>query len=128
MTIKKPPSTLEKTEIELGSAELNDRQRMELRRGSLTLAVLAALRQEEYAYSLRKKLQNAGIDIEEGTLYPLVRRLEQQGLLESQWREGDNRERRYYQISALGKTVLDTLVGEWQTITQSLQNLLKETP
>ncbi len=128
MTIKKPPSTLEKTEIEPSSAELNDRQRMELRRGSLTLAVLAALRQEEYAYSLRKKLQNAGIDIEEGTLYPLVRRLEQQGLLESQWREGDNRERRYYQISALGKTVLDTLVGEWQTITQSLQNLLKETP
>ena len=106
------------------SAELNDRLRMELRRGSLTLAVLAALRQEEYAYSLRKKLQDVGIDIEEGTLYPLVRRLEQQGLLASQWREGDNRERRYYRISTLGETVLHTLIGEWQTITESLENLL----
>jgi DNA-binding PadR family transcriptional regulator len=109
------------------SAGLNDRLRMELRRGSLTLAVLAALRQEEYAYSLRKKLQAVGVEIEEGTLYPLVRRLEGQGLLQSQWREGEGRERRYYRISALGEAVLETLVGEWQAITQSLQHLLKET-
>lgn len=110
------------------SAELNDRLRMELRRGSLTLAVLVALRQEEYAYSLRKKLQAVGLDIEEGTLYPLVRRLEGQGLLHSQWYEGEGRERRYYKISALGEAVLQALIGEWQTITQSLQHLLKETP
>lgn len=113
---------------EPSGAELNERLRMELRRGSLTLAVLAALRQEEYAYSLRKKLQAVGIDIEEGTLYPLVRRLEQQGLLHSQWREGEGRERRYYRISHLGQAVLHALVGEWQTITLSLQHLLKETP
>lgn len=88
----------------------------------------SALRQEEYAYSLRKKLQAVGIDIEEGTLYPLVRRLEQQGLLHSQWREGEGRERRYYRISHLGQSVLHALVGEWQTITDSLQHLLKGTP
>jgi PadR family transcriptional regulator, regulatory protein PadR len=107
-------------------ADLNDRLRMELRRGSLALAVLAALREEEYAYSLRKKLATAGIDIEEGTLYPLVRRLEQQGLLESTWREGDNRERRYYTISPVGLVVLETLTSEWQSITTSLHNLLEE--
>lgn len=108
--------------------ELNDRLRMELRRGSLTLAALAALRREVYAYSLRKKLQAVGVDIEEGTLYPLVRRLEGQGLLQSQWREGEGRVRRYYQISALGEVVLQALVGEWQTITESLKHLLEETP
>jgi PadR family transcriptional regulator, regulatory protein PadR len=108
--------------------ELNERLRLELRRGSLALAVLSALREEEYAYSLRKKLLVAGIDIEEGTLYPLVRRLEQQGLLHSTWREGDNRERRYYRISALGLAVLETLTSEWQSITKSLQNLLEESP
>lgn len=107
-------------------AELNERLRMELRRGSLTLAVLAALRREEYAYSLRKKLQAVGVDIEEGTLYPLVRRLEGQGLLHSQWREGEGRERRYYRISKLGEVVLQALVGEWQTITESLKHLLEE--
>ncbi|MDX2007268.1 MAG: PadR family transcriptional regulator [Meiothermus sp.] len=111
-----------------GGPELNDRLRMELRRGSLALAVLAALRREEYAYSLRKKLQAVGLDIEEGTLYPLVRRLEQQGLLHSQWREGDNRERRYYTISALGEAVLQVLIGEWQTINKSLHQLLEEAP
>jgi PadR family transcriptional regulator, regulatory protein PadR len=114
--------------LEINSTELNERLRLELRRGSLALAVLAALREEEYAYSLRKKLQNADIDIEEGTLYPLVRRLEQQGLLHSTWREGDNRERRYYCISVLGLAVLETLTVEWKNITQSLKNLLEETP
>jgi PadR family transcriptional regulator, regulatory protein PadR len=113
---------------EHSSSELNDRLRMELRRGSLALAVLAALREEEYAYSLRKKLQTANIDIEEGTLYPLVRRLEQQGLLHSVWREGDNRERRYYHISDFGLSILETLKTEWQSITLSLHNLLEETP
>jgi DNA-binding PadR family transcriptional regulator len=111
---------------EQNSIELNERLRLELRRGSLTLAVIAALRQEEYAYSLRKKLQSAGISIEEGTLYPLVRRLEQQGLLHSTWREGDNRERRYYRISDFGSAVLETLTAEWQSITQALHHLLEE--
>jgi PadR family transcriptional regulator, regulatory protein PadR len=117
-----PPDLPNQTE----NTDLNERLRMELRRGSLALAVLAALRQEEYAYSLRKKLQNAGIDIEEGTLYPLVRRLEQQGLLHSTWREGDNRERRYYTISALGLAVLSALTAEWKSITHALHNLLTE--
>ncbi len=112
---------------EQSTSELNDRLRLELRRGSLSLAVLAALREEEYAYSLRKKLLNANIDIEEGTLYPLVRRLEQQGLLHSVWREGDNRERRYYLITNFGRSTLETLKTEWQSITLSLQNLLEET-
>jgi PadR family transcriptional regulator, regulatory protein PadR len=121
--VMNPPSSTDQT-----TSDLNDRLRLELRRGSLSLAVLAALREEEYAYSLRKKLLNAGIDIEEGTLYPLVRRLEQQGLLHSVWREGDNRERRYYHISEFGLSILETLKTEWQSITLSLHNLLEETP
>ena len=65
--------------------------RSELRRGALILAVLGQLRAEHYGYSLRKALAERGVEIDEGTLYPLIRRLESQGLLTSQWREEDNR-------------------------------------
>jgi len=67
--------------------ELYENLRLELRRGSLIIAVLAALRSEQYGYTLRKTLSDCGIDIDEGTLYPLLRRLETQGLLLSEWRE-----------------------------------------
>src|SRR5262245_42949571 len=68
-----------------------DNLRLELRRGSLTVAVLAALRVEQYGYTLRKMLEDKGLSVEEGTLYPLLRRLETQGLLTSEWREEDKR-------------------------------------
>ena len=77
--------------------------KLELRRGVLILAVLAELREEHYGYSLRKTLSQKGLDIEESTLYPLMRRLEKQELLTSDWREENNRKKRFYQLSEIGK-------------------------
>jgi hypothetical protein len=70
-----------------GSPEILENLKMELRRGCLIVAVLAQLRTEQYGYTLRKALADDGLAIDEGTLYPLLRRLETQGLLVSQWRE-----------------------------------------
>jgi len=100
--------------------------RLELRRGSLVLAVLVQLRTEHYGYTLRKALAQYGMDIDEGTLYPLLRRLEGQGLLVSEWREEDKRNKRFYKISRDGKLVLKQLLAEWQGIGQSLEEILKE--
>jgi PadR family transcriptional regulator len=100
--------------------------RLELRRGCLVLAVLAELRTEQYGYTLRKGLAERGLEVDEGTLYPLLRRLESQGLLASEWREEDKRNKRFYKISRNGKLVLKQLFGEWQGIGQSLEEILKE--
>ena len=100
--------------------------RLELRRGSVVLAVLAALRREQYGYTLRKTLSDHGLEIDEGTLYPLLRRLESQGLLNSQWREEDKRRKRFYLLSAEGARVLDQLLAEWRRIDLSLEEVLKE--
>lgn len=97
--------------------------RLELRRGSLVLAVLQVLRHEHYGYSLRKLLRDAGLEVEEGTLYPLVRRLESYGLLNSRWSEGEGRKRRYYQISADGKQTLQILLQEWEVLDGALQKI-----
>jgi PadR family transcriptional regulator PadR len=100
--------------------------RLELRRGSLTLAVLAQLRIERYGYTLRKALADDGLDIDEGTLYPLLRRLETQGLLVSQWREEDKRNKRFYRLSPEGEQILQQLLAEWKSIHQSLTVILKQ--
>jgi len=100
--------------------------RLELRRGSVVLAVLAALRREQYGYTLRKTLSDHGLEIDEGTLYPLLRRLETQGLLDSQWREEEKRKKRFYILSAEGARVLEQLLAEWRSIDLSLEQILKE--
>jgi PadR family transcriptional regulator PadR len=100
--------------------------RLELRRGCLVLAVLAELRAEQYGYTLRKALSDRGMVIDEGTLYPLLRRLESQGLLVSEWREEEKRNKRFYRISRDGRIVLKQLLFEWQTIGLSLEEILKE--
>src|SRR5580658_6558622 len=100
--------------------------RLELRRGSVVLAVLAALRREQYGYTLRKTLSDHGLEIDEGTLYPLLRRLESQGLLDSQWREEDKRRKRFYLLSTEGAQVLEQLLDEWRKIDLSLEEVLKE--
>jgi PadR family transcriptional regulator, regulatory protein PadR len=100
--------------------------RLELRRGSVVLAVLAALRREQYGYTLRKTLSDHGLEIDEGTLYPLLRRLESQGLLNSQWREEDKRRKRFYLLSTEGAHVLEQLLAEWRRIDLSLEEVLKE--
>lgn len=100
--------------------------RLELRRGCLTLAVLAQLRQEHYGYTLRKDLAGRGLEIDESTLYPLLRRLESQGLLVSQWREEDKRNKRFYRLSADGERILGQLMDEWQHINASLKKIFQE--
>jgi PadR family transcriptional regulator, regulatory protein PadR len=102
---------------------LHHKMTQELRRGSLALAVLLAFRQEHYAYSLRKQLADFGLDIDEGTLYPLVRRLEKDALLTSEWREEAGRKRRFYQLSELGQRLLPALDAEWQSLSHSVDQI-----
>jgi len=97
--------------------------RLELRRGCLILAVLAELRSEQYGYTLRKALAENGIAIDEGTIYPLLRRLESQGLLLSVWREEEKRNKRFYRLSTDGEQVLDQLLGEWKSMNASLHRI-----
>jgi PadR family transcriptional regulator PadR len=108
------------------SSEIVDKLRLELRRGALPLATLAQLREEHYGYSLRKKLNAQGLEIDEGTLYPLVRRLEKQGLLNSEWRSDDSRKKRYYRLSPLGEEVLASLLVEWRLLNESIGRIVEE--
>ncbi len=98
--------------------------RLELRRGCLSLAVLSQLKTERYGYTLRKALNEQGMEIDEGTLYPLLRRLESQGLLTSEWREEDKREKRFYRLSAEGRKVLSQLLEEWRELNASLDRIV----
>jgi PadR family transcriptional regulator PadR len=98
--------------------------RLELRRGCLVLAVLGQLRTEHYGYTLRKDLADRGLEIDEGTLYPLLRRLETQGLLVSEWREEEKRNKRFYRLSPAGKGVLKELLAEWQHINTSVSRIV----
>ena len=104
--------------------QIFDSLRLELRRGCLIVAVLAQLRAEHYGYTLRKALADEGLAIEESTLYPLLRRLETQKLLTSQWREEDKRNKRFYKLSTEGETILNQLLTEWNAINDSVQNIL----
>jgi len=101
-------------------SEKLEAMRLELRRGVLILAVLSALRQEQYGYSLRKALQAVDIDIEEGTLYPLIRRLESYGLLKSRWSSDEGRKRRYYETSTKGEDVMTVLRADWEKLNRSI--------
>jgi PadR family transcriptional regulator PadR len=103
--------------------DLFEKLRIELRRGSLILAVLGALRVERYGYTLRQSLDDAGLPIDEGALYPLLRRLEAQGLLTSEWREEAKRNKRFYRLSPDGETILAELLGEWNAISESILRL-----
>lgn len=99
----------------------------ELRRGALVLAVLSQLHQRQYGYSLKQQLAQQNLEIPEGTLYPLLRRLEAQGLLESEWElAGEARPRRYYRTSPQGRQALADLTREWQALSLALGGLLKE--
>jgi len=94
--------------------------RLELRRGCLSLAVLAQLREERYGYTLRKALADDGLVIDESTLYPLLRRLEAQGLLASQWREEEKRNKRFYRLTPDGEQIFAQLFEEWQAINAAI--------
>ena len=98
----------------------------ELRRGMLVLATLSQLREPKYGYALIDELSRQGLDIEQGTLYPLLRRLEDQGLLESEWNVDGSRPRRYYQISPTGDEVLTRLITEWEQLTGVIERLVDD--
>ena len=97
---------------------------LELRRGVLVLAVLSRLDQEQYGYSLIKSLADNGLEIDQGTLYPLLRRLEGQGLLQSKWRVEADRPRRYYVLSDEGRRLLPRLKEEWTGIVNMMEKML----
>ncbi len=97
--------------------------KVELRRGTQILMVLSQLDKQEYGYSLLQKLDEKGVGIEAGTLYPLMRRLDSQGLLESEWDTSESRPRKYYKLSKTGKELYKNLLKEWQDIVNEVDNL-----
>ena len=97
---------------------------LELRRGVIVLAALSQLGTEQYGYSLLKQLSDLGLEVDQGTLYPLLRRLEAQGLLESVWKLEEARPRRYYVISAEGKKILPKMKKEWAGIVYVMDKML----
>jgi len=98
----------------------------ELKRGTQILAVLSQLDKTEYGYSLLQRLEEKNISIEAGTLYPLLRRLESQKLLESQWDTTENRPRKYYVLSSFGKETFNNLKETWKEIVYEMNSLLGE--
>ena len=105
--------------------EISENVTLELRRGVIVLAVLSQLSGEQYGYSLLKSLSDLGLEVDQGTLYPLLRRLESQGLLQSNWRIESDRPRRYYVISEEGRRLLPRLKEEWDSIVSMMKKMLK---
>lgn len=98
----------------------------ELRRGVIVLATLSRLRAPQYGYSLRQALSDQGMVVEEGTLYPLLRRLEAQGMLASEWRIEDGPPRRYYTLSDEGKKLYTSLTASWRNLVDTVERLIGE--
>jgi len=99
--------------------------RLELRRGVVVLAVLSQMDTARYGYNLIQSLAEQGLDVEEGTLYPLLRRLEKQGLLESEWDVSESRPRKYYRISPTGREILSQLSAEWFETVEIMRAILR---
>ncbi len=98
----------------------------ELRRGTITISVLSQLMSPKYGYSLVESLEAKGVRVEPGTLYPLLRRLEKQGLLTSEWKTTGPKPRKYYVLSDNGKNIYRQMCEEWKEMTQSLNKLINE--
>lgn len=108
------------------SSDTYEKLVQELRRGVLVLATLSQLGEAKYGYSLINELAEQGLNIDQGTLYPLLRRLEADGLLQSQWNTEGSRPRRYYVISPAGVSLLQALSEEWRNLAMVLDKLLSE--
>ena len=107
------------------NSDLYENVILELRRGVIVLAVLSQLDQEQYGYSLLKLLSDQGLSVDQGTLYPLLRRLESQGLLQSDWRLEEARPRRYYVISTEGRQLLPRLKQEWENMVAVMEKIMQ---
>lgn len=110
----------------MSSEELTLSHAQELRRGTVVLACLALLRAPQYGYALLVTLNDAGVAVDGNTLYPLLRRLEKQGLLTSEWNTDESRPRKFYRVSPGGAEVLTGLAHEWQDLATSISRLVKE--
>jgi len=101
-----------------------DRLMQEIKRGNLTIAVMCRLQEQHYGYSLQQELESAGLEITQDTLYPLLRRLEQQQLLESRWITDGSRPRRYYCLSDTGREVFPKLLRQWEAMTETIRSII----
>ncbi len=101
-------------------------QTLELRRGTIVLAILSCLRTPLYGYGLLQTLEQSGIAVDAGTLYPLLRRLEKQGVLESNWNTDDQRPRKFYQLSPDGAKLYKRLIDEWSRTNAKLEVMIKQ--
>lgn len=99
---------------------------IELKRGTQIIVVLQALKKDQYGYSLLQDLEQSGVQMEAGTLYPLLRRLESQGLLESTWDTTESRPRKYYKLNQEGKKVLEEMIRVWYQIVMDMDTIIKE--
>ncbi len=104
-----------------------EKLKQEMRRGVIVLAAMSQLKQEQYGYSLIKNLKEKGFEVGQDTLYPLLRRLEQQELLDSEWRVDNSRPRRYYILNDTGAEMLQDLKAEWREQQKIIRRLLDET-
>ncbi|GGL11910.1 PadR family transcriptional regulator [Planomonospora parontospora] len=106
--------------------DLIQSQAQELRRGTVVLACLMLLEQPQYGYALLETLNRAGVAVDGNTLYPLLRRLEKQGLLTSEWNTEESRPRKFYRASPEGSRVGALLAREWEDLVTTIQRLIEE--
>ena len=99
---------------------------LELRRGTLVLSVLSQMSEPKYGYALVQSLEEKGVSIDPNTLYPLLRRLEKQGLLKSAWETGGSKPRKYYQRTAEGDQIYAQLKAQWKLLAAGLEQLLED--
>ncbi len=101
-------------------------QILEMRRGTIVLAILSQLTVPRYGYGLLQQLEHADVPIDAGTLYPLLRRLEKQGVLDSSWETSESRPRKYYQMNENGQKLYGQLIEEWAAMTNTLTKMIGE--
>lgn len=98
----------------------------ELRRGTLILSVLSQLGEAKYGYALVQSLEEKGVEIDPNTLYPLLRRLEKQGLLSSEWDVGESKPRKYYRRTPMGDDIYRELRAQWEQLSFNMDRILRE--
>lgn len=116
------------TQYSEGMSESDDffaNQRLELRRGTIVLAILSQLQIPRYGYGILQNLEHSKIPIDAGTLYPLLRRLEKQAILESSWETSESRPRKYYRLSQQGEILYGELLEEWALMNQTITAMVK---
>lgn len=106
--------------------DMTSSQTLEMRRGTIVLAILSQLRSPQYGYALLQRLEHASFTIDAGTLYPLLRRLEKQSVLQSTWETSDARPRKYYRLSKEGDQFYADLKAEWQAMNKAINEMIKE--